>query len=169
MKRATYIMAAAIAVLGLAGVAPLARAANTAPAGPAATAPDRDGPLAERREILQDIREALASLNLTDDQKTKIKDVVEDFRKLREDYRADHKAELEPLLKDLKAAHEAKNEEQVKADLEKIRVIMEAGPKPRELLMKLAALLTPEQRKDFRAAMQKLRQEDTDAAPATQK
>ncbi len=116
-----------------------------------------------------DIHEALADVNLTDAQKVQIWDAAADFYKQVRDFRAAHKADLEPLVKDLVAARAAKNQDQMKADREKIQAILETGPKPRELLEKVVAILTPEQRKDFRESLRKIRQDAQDEAPAAAK
>src|SRR5437016_1415676 len=54
-------------------------------------------------------------LNLTEDQKTKIKGIEESFTKTRDEYRASHKSQIDAAQESMKTARESKDKEKMKA------------------------------------------------------
>lgn len=104
-----------------------------------------DGPGDGEHRPGERIMGLLKDLNLTDDQKGKVHEIVAAFGEEMKKFHEEHKAELEPLFEKMKAAREAKDREAAMAVGKQIREIMEKGPNPRDLIEKISAVLTPEQ------------------------
>ncbi len=113
-----------------------------------------EGPRAERRgEAMDQLRGALKDLNLSEDQKARIKTIMDEARDSREKFMEEHKDEVQAIREKMKAAREAKDSEQMKQLGEELRSIMESGPKPTDTMDKIKGVLTPEQREQLQGKL----------------
>jgi len=158
-----------VACMAVSLVGPMAARADDAPA----TAPAHR--VAGENPIRAGIEKVLAELDLTADQKTKIKTLTDDFQAKNEAFQAAHKDELQPLRKAVQEAHQSGDRAKMKQAMEALQAARADAPKPKDLLEKIAEVLTPEQKEkfekaveDFRAKMQEKRP-DGGAAPAPAK
>lgn len=148
---------AAVAVMGL-GSAVRPTLADV-PAGPGATSQPAHrfahGPF----ERLEKLRQIMADLNLTDDQKGKIKEIVAPYRKELEAWRDAHQTEIDKAKADMQSAREAKDRTKIQAAVAEIRALFESAPKPKGLLEQIEAILTPDQLEKFKGQIADLRAE----------
>jgi Spy/CpxP family protein refolding chaperone len=104
------------------------------------------------------LENALADLNLTDDQKAKVDAILKPFKEDVAKWREDHKTDLEKAKADLVAAREAKDREKGKAAMQELRKLLETAPKPRDVVEKLKDVLTPEQQDKLKAKIEAVRE-----------
>lgn len=95
---------------------------------------------------------------VTEEQKAKIKPIVEDFKKDAEAWREKNADQIAKLKKEGEAAREAKDEAKVRETMQKAMALREGGPKPKDLIDKIGSVLTPEQKTDFNAKIEKKRE-----------
>jgi Spy/CpxP family protein refolding chaperone len=98
-------------------------------------------------------------LSLTDEQRTQLKDLTDQFKKERDALVGDRKGEGQDLREQMKAAHEAGDEAKVEALREKMRQRMEPVMKLRkQYVEKLRAGLTPDQQKKLDEGLERFRE-----------
>ena len=131
---------------------------------PGAQPGDATGKRGERRGP-GDVRELLADLNLTEEQKAKIKPMAEEFRQKVESYKAAHKDELEKLRTEVEAAKTAGDKEKMKQLAQQRETLMADAPKPKELIAQIEAVLTPEQKATLDAKIEARKAEFKDKHP----
>lgn len=112
-----------------------------------------------------DVRELLADLNLTEDQKAKIKPMAEAFREKVETYKATHKDELSKLRADFEAAKTAGDKEKLKQLAGQREALMADAPKPKELIAQIETVLTPEQKATLDAKIEARKAEFKEKRP----
>lgn len=151
MQVTRYLAMAAAAVL-LAGAGVSTRVLAEAATAPAPEHRPPHHPLLHRLERL------LGTLNLTDQQKAQIKEILAAFKKDVDAWRAQHQDELQKIHAEIRAAREAKDKEKVQAAMKKLHTLLETAPKPREMLEKIKAVLTPEQKQKFEAELKEIRE-----------
>lgn len=122
------------------------------PGGPGG--PGRPGP-----EIGEFIHDTLAKLNLTEDQKTKVKTILDDARKSREEFHSKNEETLKKLHEEAKTARESGDREKGRAAMEKIGKLMENAPKPQDTIDKIKGVLTADQSKQFEEAIEAKKKE----------
>jgi len=144
--RKCAILALAISGAAFAGPALVRAQADTKPAVPVAKA----GGVQQQFDVAESI---LLGLNLTADQKTKIKAIFDTAKEKSQAFRQAHQEALSQLQQEMKAARESKDEDKIKAVKEKYLELMKDAPSRKEVLAQLKEVLTPEQEQQFRAAM----------------
>jgi hypothetical protein len=122
-----------------------------------------DGPLAELKQRLQILREAVGTLTLTDKEKADIKTMLQDAKGKLEEWRTANKDALDKIQADLKAARQAKDKGKVQEVLGQLKTLLETAPKP-EFLKQLKGILAPEQFEKLIARLKELKE----AGPTTQ-
>ena len=115
MKANLYAVAAISVLL----ISPVLRAGDTNPA-PASPQPNREMPRGGFSMIPPQLVE---KLNLTDDQKAKLKSIEENFSKAQQEYYATHKDEIAAARKAMETAM-AGIQEQRKAAMEEIKALL---------------------------------------------
>jgi Spy/CpxP family protein refolding chaperone len=154
MNAKRILTVAVLVTLGWACAVPALSAAESGTTPVAAAGALERGP----HERLERLHKLLHELDLTAAQKAEIKAIVEPFRKELETWRAGHKAELEKIRGEIKAARAAKDRTQMKAALAELRTLMETAPKLKEILPQIKAVLTPEQLAKVKARLEELRE-----------
>lgn len=143
----TKLIIAAISSALLLGIAGVQAGPGTGD-GPRRHGPHGDGGLIPQR--------LLDKLNLTDDQKTQIKSVVESFQKTRQQYVDGHKAELDAAKAALKEARESGDDAKKQAAREQLRSVMSGLHEQRKAAIEqIKSLLTDEQKQILAAAREK--------------
>lgn len=126
-------------------------------AGPKAESPTTQ-PSREKRGFSGDrkpgdrhrhMMELFADLGLSDDQKTKLREIGSEFRTKMEAWREANKEEHQKLMGEMKAAREAKDAEKTKAVAVKLDALRKTGPNPKDNFAKMREVLTEEQRAKF--------------------
>lgn len=98
----------------------------------------------------QDMMRFLSELNLSDDQKTQVREIQGDFRKKLEAFQKEHGDEMKALREEGKAAREAKDREKGKAVGEKMKKLADDnGLGMKAHLDKLRNVLNDEQKAKF--------------------
>jgi len=140
----------ALAVVAMLGVAAPSVRAQQAPTSQPTTRPhgEHGGPLIA----------ALKDLNLTDDQKAKVKTIMEDFRPKAEAYRAANKDKFEKAMADIKAARTSGDKTQMQAARAEMEALIKGSPMA-AAIEQIKAILTPDQQTKFQAALEELRKE----------
>lgn len=123
--------------------------AATPPATPPATAAaaQHEGPLHKLFE----------GLNLTADQKAKIKDIVGPFHEKLSVWRTQNKTQLEALREQIKTARAAHDRAALKTAFQQLKQLRETAPKFKDILPEIKAVLTPEQVKILQERLEKVR------------
>jgi Spy/CpxP family protein refolding chaperone len=140
------------AVLAMAGVS----MAEDKPAGDPPKRERREGGPGDRRG--GPLGGLIEKLNLTEEQKPKVKAIMEEHRAAAEKYREEHKAEFEAARAKMKEARESKDEAKIKEAREAFRKLMEGGPSLKELGDKLRAVLTADQQKVLDEELAKIKE-----------
>lgn len=135
---------------------------NKTLAGPGATTqPSEKGFSGDRKAgPLEWLRVTVLSLNPTEEQRAKIKGFAEDARKAHEAWRSAHQTELESFKSEMEAVRSTKDKEKLRALHEKGKALWASAPKPNDLLDKVRGVLTPEQQKQWDAAVQAKKDEN---------
>jgi len=97
-------------------------------------------------------------LDLTEEQKTQIRDIMKQFGEERRAWHEAHKEDFEALREKMRAARESDDPEAVKAVHEEIKALMESAPKPDATHDQIRALLTEEQQVKFDERVAKMRE-----------
>ncbi|GAB4187668.1 MAG: hypothetical protein Kow00105_02360 [Phycisphaeraceae bacterium] len=97
-------------------------------------------------------------LDLTEEQKTQIRDIMKQFGEERRAWHEAHKEDFEALRDKMRAARESDDPEAVKAVHEEIKALMESAPKPDATHDQIRALLTEEQQAKFDERVAKMRE-----------
>lgn len=105
------------------------------------------------------IVDALRDLNLSEEQKNKVREILSSHHEKVKAHREAHSEELAKLRQEFQAAREAKDHEKVKQLAEQRRKIMEGVPKPADLINEVKAVLTPDQAKTFDALLEDAREQ----------
>lgn len=105
------------------------------------------------------VRDTLDSLNLSDDQKAKVRTILEDTRKSHEEFRSKNEATLKSLHEEAKAAREAGDREKARAAMEKAEKLMENAPRPGAAIDKIKGVLTADQSKKLDEAIEAKKKE----------
>lgn len=105
------------------------------------------------------IRDTLEKLNLTDDQKAKIRTILDDTRKAHEEFRSKNEETLKTLHEEAKAAHESGDREKARAAMEKLEKLRENAPKPGAALDKIKGVLNADQVKQLDQAIEAKKKE----------
>ena len=113
------------------------------------------GPGARRRG--NPLEGILAKLNLSDDQKAKVGDIMKAHKDAMDKYREEHKTEFEAVRAKMKEAREAKDQDKMKEAYAEMRKLMEAGPSLKDLADKIREVLTDEQKKTFDEAVAEMK------------
>jgi Spy/CpxP family protein refolding chaperone len=118
-------------------------------AHPPATQPGEPG-FDGRPRRGQDMMQLLGALNLSDDQKTQVRDIQADFRQRMEAFRKDHGEEMKQLREEAQAARKAKDMAKGKEVGDKIRKLLEDNHlNLKDHLAKIRGVLNDEQKKIF--------------------
>jgi len=96
----------------------------------------------ERRGFL---RHAIGQLDLTDDQKTAIRELAQAHHEKVKAYREAHKDEFEAIRGKLKQARKDKDREAGKAAMEQLHALRQNGPSPMQLVDQIKGQLTDAQ------------------------
>lgn len=165
MNKTTHALVWVLAGLTLAAL-PAAASAAPATTRPAATRPAEQliAEDAHLRPLLR-IREAIASLNLTDEQKAKIEEIAAPYKAQLEAWREEHKDQIEKLRADAQTARQAKDRQKIQALAKEARELLQTLPKPQDTLAKIRDVLTPEQRQQLKAKLQDERKPATQPKP----
>ncbi len=152
----TCTTALTAAVLTLGGT--MAMAEDSPLAGPEAGAPTTQpskgmdgkghGPRGDRPEPLQQL---LKGIELTAEQKTKIEAIRQSAMAEMKKFHEAHKAEIEKLRDETKAAMEAKDREKMQQLREQREKLFADAPRPLQAAQDIRAVLTEEQAKQFDA------------------
>ena len=120
------------------------------PAAPAATQPSEKG---ERKKMDPDqkMKDALDTLGLSDDQKTKVAAAFADFKKSSDAWDASHDAEVKELKTKYEAAKKEKDEAKIKALETQKNDLWKSRPNTKKLNEDIKAILTPEQKTKLEA------------------
>ncbi|MEI8194892.1 MAG: Spy/CpxP family protein refolding chaperone [Phycisphaerae bacterium] len=151
MKTTSKLFMAAI--LGTVMAFPAALARAEAPTTAPAPAAHHEGPM----------QRLFAGLNLTADQKAKLKEIVQPFHEKLAAWRQQNKAQLEALRDQIKAAREAHDKDKLKAAFQQLKTLRESAPKFKDILPQIKAILTPDQVKILDERIEKLRDRLEDA------
>jgi Spy/CpxP family protein refolding chaperone len=118
-------------------------------------------PRGEHREFNGPIISALKATTpaITDDERAKIKPILEAARQKFEAWRSAHKGEFQQLRTDLKAAHDAGDTDKVAQLTGQMRDLFKDAPKPKEVVDQILPLLTADQQTSFKAALESYRKE----------
>ncbi|MHB1157691.1 MAG: Spy/CpxP family protein refolding chaperone [Phycisphaerales bacterium] len=121
--------------------------------GPGGPEGRRDGPL-------EKLRRDLAKLQLTDDQQTQIKGIVQTHREAMEKFMTEHKDQMEQIRQKVRDAMQSKDREAAQAAREEMRTLMQSAPvKPKDLMEQIGKVLTDEQRRQLHQMMREQRRE----------
>ncbi len=113
----------------------------------------------EHQEMRDQFRDLLKSLNLTPDQRAKVRETLRTFHQSVVKYRQDNKDAIEQARAEIKAGREAKDRQKIKEGWTQLKAIWQKGPQREDLMNQIRALLTPEQQKQFDAGLKKMHQE----------
>ena len=116
-----------------------------------------------------EVRELLADLNLTDDQKAKIKSITEAFREKVEAYKTAHKDQIDKFRTDLEAAKTAGDKEKIRQLVQQREALMADAPRPKDLIAEIKTVLTPEQQTTLDAKVEARKAEIADKHPVAAK
>lgn len=152
--RIGLLVGAAFLSLSLAG--PMVGWAEDGAGPAAATGPAHHG--VRQEGPLQNLEKLIADLDLTADQKAQIKTIVDDFKAKNEEFRDANKEELQKLMKAVREAKESGDQAKLKEAMEAMQAARANAPKLKDLLEKVAAVLTPEQKEKFQAAIEDLKE-----------
>lgn len=97
--------------------------------------------------------------NLTAEQKQKLQAIRDDVKKLEDQWRADHAAELKKIQDDAAAARQAQDQGKMRELMTARRDLMQSMPKTDDAAQKVKALLTDDQARALEARITE-RQED---------
>ena len=140
----------ALAIVGLSGGIPtMVRADGPSPA-PAAQRKEVSRPVAE----IDRLKEAVASLQLTDDQRTKVDEIFKTAKEKVEAWWAANKDAMTQLEADAKAARESGDPAKIEAVKTKRQELLKDAPKPRAVAEQLKTVLTPEQQDKLKQTLQ---------------
>jgi Spy/CpxP family protein refolding chaperone len=104
------------------------------------------------------LREALAKLELSDDQRAAIRTLVEAHRAEVEAWREQHKDEIQPLIQKLREARKNRDQAAAKEAMEALRKLHEGGPDPKALLEQIKGQLTEQQQAKLQHLVEEARQ-----------
>lgn len=171
MKAMRMLAVAGVVVLGVAGgVGPQVGRAEATESKPAATQGVRQGgPGGMLGSMmlgqLQRLEKLTGELNLSDEQKTKIKEIVGTAKEKWEAWANTHKDELEKLQGQIKEARANQDREKMQDAMRQAQeLVKQDGPKPGEFLAQIKDLLTPEQQETLRTRMEEMRQNNAGKA-----
>lgn len=121
---------------------------------------------AKARPVVQRGLELFQGVNLTDEQKAKIKPLMESFREANKKWETDNADALKAARAKIQAAREAKDEAAMKAALEDLRKLNETRkPLMEKLIADLKDILTPEQIAKVKANVAAVRAEAAPVRP----
>ena len=103
---------------------------------------------------------ALESIELTRDQQTSIKALVEELQIKQREFQKTYGAELAKIREEQRKANNAAFAAQAAKEAENAHVLMELAPDPTSYQERVWALLTPEQQNDFRLKYQSILAEE---------
>jgi Spy/CpxP family protein refolding chaperone len=104
------------------------------------------------------IMDALRDLNLSEEQKTKVREIMAEFKQKVTAHREAHGEEINKLKQEAQAAREAGDKDKLRDLAQQRAKIMEGAPKPTELVTQIKGVLTPDQAKTFDAAVEDARE-----------
>ncbi|MCX5658147.1 MAG: Spy/CpxP family protein refolding chaperone [Planctomycetota bacterium] len=133
--------------------------------GAPTTQPRENGFGKDRHPAGEFMHDTLKDLNLTPDQETKVKAIFAEAKTKHEAWRTAHGAEADALKAQVKAAREAKDEAKLKELRPKVDALMADMPKPKDVVDKVRAVLTPEQQTKFDAKVAAERKEMMEKHP----
>lgn len=113
----------------------------------------------ERKRDGDALHKLLSELNLTSEQKEKVKDIMVEARTARAEWYKTNGEKMKELQKEMQAAREAKDQEKGKAVGEQVKALRESMPKPQENMAKVREVLTPEQQTVFDAKIQEMKEQ----------
>ncbi len=123
---------------------PAATRAVERPRGPAMERPGQFL-IPDAVRVLGRIREAFRELNLTDEQRQKIQDILENSRQARQQYMEQSREQLQNLAQQLREAIRTLNGTRAQQIVDQMRRIIDGGPKVWDTLNKIRLVLTEEQ------------------------
>ncbi|MCE9589022.1 MAG: Spy/CpxP family protein refolding chaperone [Planctomycetes bacterium] len=106
----------------------------------------------------EEMKRLFDSLNLSEDQKTKVHEIMDPLRDEMDKWRDSHKDEMEKLREEGKAARESGDKEKIKAVQVKRQAIFKTMPKPDGAFEKVAKVLNDEQRTKFKEGIEKMKE-----------
>lgn len=101
----------------------------------------------------------LRELDLTDEQREKIRALAADGRQAMEAWRQEHETELTELREQIADAREARDREKLKGLHEKMKVLHASLPEKARLLERIKEVLTDEQRQKLEQRLEELREQ----------
>lgn len=124
-------------------------------------------------------RQLIVDLKLTENQRKELKAIIVPFHEKMAAWRETHKAQLQKLREEFRAAREAKDHDKVLAVAKEFRTLWETAPHVKDILPEIKKVLTPEQVDLVKERLEKWREEHAGAlrefiehqrahAPATQ-
>jgi hypothetical protein len=152
--RSMHISALVLAgVLGLTG--PGLLRADTGPTTQPATRPH--GEHGQLGPIMTALKATTPAI--TEDEKDKIKPIMEAAKAKFEAFRAAHQDEFQQLRKDMAAAKDAGDKDKMASLRTKMEELMKDAPKPKEIVDQILPILTADQQTSFKAALETYRKE----------
>ena len=91
------------------------------------------------------LKETLADLNLTADQKTKIDAMMADFHQKMEAFRTANESKIQALRDQAKQARQSGDKDKAKDLMGQIEALWADAPKPKDLITNIKTVLTPDQ------------------------
>lgn len=91
------------------------------------------------------LKETLEELNLTQDQKTKIQSMMQDFHQKMQAFRSAHEGKAQELREQMKAARDAGDKDKARQVAQQMEELKKDAPKPKELIDNIKTVLTPDQ------------------------
>ena len=110
----------------------------------------------------------LEGLNLTDEQKEKVKAVQAKNAEARTKWEAENKDKLDPIRAKMQAAREKQDREGMRAAFEELRKVSETAPRP-DLMAQMKDILTAEQLEKLQKRMDELKERFKGGRPGKEK
>lgn len=109
------------------------------------------------------IQKLLVSLNLTEDQKAKVKDIMVEAHTARQEWQKANGEQLKAIQKEMTDAKEAKDKDKMKEAFGKMKDLRATMPKPMENIAKIRDVLTADQQATFDAKIKELKEQRMNA------
>lgn len=112
------------------------------------------GPRADR----PDPRRLFAGMDLTDDQKSQIRDIMQAFGEERREWHEAHQEQFQSLREQMRAARESGDKDAMDSLRDQVRELMDSAPKPDATHDQVRALLNDDQKAVFDERIAKMRE-----------
>ncbi len=104
------------------------------------------------------IRALFKDIDLTEDQRVEVREIMEAGRDEMEAWRDEHRDQIKALREQMREAHQAGDDEKAAEVREQLRTLFESRPKPEDRADEIREVLTPEQTEQFDQNIEAIKQ-----------